>query len=356
MQMLVVLHVLLANMTTTGTFTVSVWTVQQATPRKLRVLPAPRNNVLLGELSLARRRCAAAARVISAIISAIKGMLQWACISAGGMVPSREGVASLLIAQRVSPSRIRSRHARGPLTRNVITLAIVVISLEARTYASPMGTLLVARVSRARLGNRAQGMALAASVQTAQLRPHRSVIVLPVHLEKLEVVDSALSVRQAVAQTRAELTALVAQRVVLASTGSGAHSVHRGISPQMASPAASRNPDIGQTRSVRDKSFVLAILVVLRESAFRVGPEKRVILTARNVPLASDVGTSLVAKDASPATQVLYPTTRSVQHSASAAPFKEPQQSQAHGMQMLTGLRAARLQLSVTRALSPRRV
>lgn len=155
MEILVVLHVLLENMTTTGTFTVSVWTVQQATPRKPRVLPAPRNNVLLEELSLARRRCAAAARMTSAIISAIKGTLQWACISAKEMVPGREGVASLLIAQRVSKSQIRSRHARGPLTRNVSTLATVVISLEVRTYVSPMGTLLVVLVSRAGQGKRA---------------------------------------------------------------------------------------------------------------------------------------------------------------------------------------------------------
>ena len=199
-------------------------------------------------------------------------------------------------------------------------------------------------------------MVLAASVHTAQLRPHRSVIVLPVQLEKLELVDNALCVRRVVVQIRAELTALVAQLVVLASTGSGARSVHRGISPQMASSAPSRIPDIGQTLRVRGKSCVLAILVVLRESAFRVGPEKRVTLSARNVPLAFDVGTSLAARDASPATQALYPTTRLVQHSASAAPFKEPQQLQAHGTQMLTGLRAASLQLSVTQALSLRRV
>ena len=155
MEILVVLHVLLENMTTTGTFTVNVWTVQQATPRKPRVLPAPRNNVLLEILSLVRRRCAAAARVTPAIISAIRGMLQWACIFAGGMVFLREGVASLPIAQRVLLSQIRSRHARGPLTRNVSILATVVIPLEVRTYVSPMETLLVVLVSRARQGKRA---------------------------------------------------------------------------------------------------------------------------------------------------------------------------------------------------------
>lgn len=356
MQILVVLHVLLENMTTTGTFTLSVWTVQQATPRKPRVLPAPRNNVLLGQQSLARRRYAAAARVTSATISVLKGMLQWACISAGEMVPLREAVASLPIARRVSPSQVRSRHARGPLTRNVSILATVGIPLEVRTYVSRMETSLVVLASRARQGKRAWGMVLAASVWTAQLRPHRSVIVLPVRLEKLELVDNALRVHQAVVQTRAELTALAAQLVVLASTGSGAHSVQWGISPQRASSATSRNPDISQTLRVRGKSYVLATLAVRRESAFRVGPGKRVILTALNVPLAFDVGTSLVAKDASPATQVLYPTTRLVQHSASAALFKEPQLLQAHGMQMLTGLRAASLQLSVTQALNPRRV
>ena len=356
MEILVVLHALLENMTTTGTFTLSVWTVQQATPRKPRVLPAPRSNVLLGQWSLERRRYAAAARVTSAVIGVIKGMLQWACISAGEMVPLREAVASLPIARRVSPSQIRSRDARGPLTRNVSILATVVISLEARTYASPMETLLVGLVSRARQGKRAWGTVLASSVQTAQLRPHRSVIVLPVRLEKLELVDNALRVLQVVVQTQAELTASAAQLVVLAPTGSAAHVAHWGISPQMASSATSRDQDTGQTLRVRDKSYVLAILVALRESAFRVVPEKRAILTALNVPLAFDVGTSLVARDASRATRVLYPTPRLVQHSASAAPCKEPQLLQAHGMRMLTGLRAARLQLSVTQALSPRRV
>lgn len=356
MQILVVLHVLLENMTTTGTFTVSAWTAKQATPRKLRVLPVSRNNALLGELSLARRRYAPAVRVTSAIISAIKGMLRWACISAGEMVPLREGVASLPIARGVSLSQIRSRHARGPLMRNVGILATVDIPLEVRTYVSQTETLLVVLVSRARQGKRAWEMALAASVQTARLRPHRNVIALPVHLEQLELVDNALRVLQAVVQTRAELTASVAQLVVPASTGSGVRSARWGISPLMACSATSRNQDTGQTLRDRDKSYVRAILVVLRESAFRVGPEKKAILTVLNAPHAFDVGTSLVARGASPATQVLYPTPSLVQHSASAAPFKEPQLLQAHGMQMLTGLRAARLQLSVTQALSPRRV